>query len=276
MVYVRINRECSRLGNWMLSYASAVSQRPDEPVTFVVQGESAKGLSPERYVEMWPKARFEVCTRTDCAMCGKCVRVSWDCSTFDVSAVRRSLQCPERVKRAIFHRFGDELNDAVSIGVRRGDYLRLPHTHPFVGKPYLRRTVRMFPAGTTFVVVSDDIGWCKGYFTERRFRGMRFLFSEGGGVLEDLYIPTFCRHNIIGNSTFHWWGAYLNPNPQKRVIYPANWLGMAVDKDRMTDRLRFPECEIVDNPHGPVFCLKAHCFWAAYSFVGFARRIVRR
>ena len=134
MVYVRINRECSRLGNWMLSYASAVSQRPDEPVTFVVQGESTKGGGPERYAEMWPTARFEVCTCTDCAMCGKCACVSWDCSTFDVYAVRRSLQCPERVKRAIFHRFGDELNDAVSIGVRRGDYLRLPHTHPFVGQ----------------------------------------------------------------------------------------------------------------------------------------------
>jgi hypothetical protein len=69
-------------------------------------------------------------------------------------------------------------------------------------------------------VFSDDINWCKQNLS---FPKMQFV--EGQDNIEDLWFMSLCSNNIIANSSFSWWGAWLNNNPEKKVIAPKNWFG---------------------------------------------------
>ena len=71
-----------------------------------------------------------------------------------------------------------------------------------------------------FIIFSDDIKWCKNNFI-----GDKFTFIEGEKDYIDLWLMSLCNHNIIANSSFSWWGAWLNQNPNKKVIAPINWFG---------------------------------------------------
>ena len=74
--------------------------------------------------------------------------------------------------------------------------------------------------GYKFVIFSDDIPWCK-----ENFIGDNFTFIDGEEDYIDLYLMSVCEHNIIANSSFSWWGAYLNTNITKKVIAPKEWFG---------------------------------------------------
>lgn len=122
--------------------------------------------------------------------------------------------------------------DFVGIQVRRGDYLKYPTKHPAVNYDYLRTAVIQFlnQGKNSFVVVSDDIPWCKTKLAQLKKElgvNMEFSFSEGNTALQDIALLSCCTDQIISNSTFGWWGAYLNPNPEKKVYCPSedNWFG---------------------------------------------------
>lgn len=118
---------------------------------------------------------------------------------------------------------GIGLRDETSIHVRRGDYLQLEETYPNLCKTdYYQRATDTFPKDTKFIVFSDDIEWCK---TFAPFQGDNFSFSEGKSEVHDLNMMASCKNNIIANSTFSWWAAYLNKHEDKIVICPEkkNW-----------------------------------------------------
>jgi hypothetical protein len=71
---------------------------------------------------------------------------------------------------------------------------------------------------TLFVIFSDDINWCKENFT---FLIHTNFINEKDYV--EMFIMSRCEHNIIANSSFSWWSAFLNTNPNKKVIYPSKW-----------------------------------------------------
>lgn len=114
----------------------------------------------------------------------------------------------------------------VSVHVRRTDYLRFPKVHPFPGLNYYRRCFKLFNNRfkCIFIVCSDDIKWCKDNFT-KEFNNFSFIFSEYNDEIFDLMLMLSCDHNISANSSFSWWGAYLNKNNDKIVIVPKMWLG---------------------------------------------------
>ena len=107
-----------------------------------------------------------------------------------------------------------------SVHVRRTDYLGDPTWPELAADDYYERAMSQFDAGTTFVVFSDDIEWCRD-----RFRGSAMVFVEALSAVEDLFLMARCRGHIIANSSLSWWGAWLDPNPNKKVIAPARWFG---------------------------------------------------
>ena len=120
----------------------------------------------------------------------------------------------------------------VSIHVRRGDYVQHANVFPPVGSGYLGKAVKAFTDNgfTHFKVFSDDIEWCKEHF--QYYTGATFEYSNGtkGDIyqdLQDMIDMSCCEHNIIANSTFSWWSAWLNQNPNKIVVCPSalNWFG---------------------------------------------------
>ncbi len=146
----------------------------------------------------------------------------------DEKLIRSLYQCPSDIRARLevcYPQVFSPQVETVGIHVRRGDYLFIPHTLPFVGKGYLMKSVEHFSEDKVFVVCSDDILWCKKFFA-KQFPMRKFIYAEGNSALEDLYLLSFCSHNIISNSTFSWWSAYLNAHPNKRVLIPARWHGI--------------------------------------------------
>jgi len=108
-----------------------------------------------------------------------------------------------------------------SLHVRRGDYLNYPNHHPVLTKEYYDTSVKLLYDQTDFFVVfSDDINWCM-----KNFSGKKFFFVENTKDYISLLFMSLCSNNIIANSSFSWWGAWLNKNENKKVIAPKIWFG---------------------------------------------------
>ena len=123
-------------------------------------------------------------------------------------------------------------NNSVSIHVRRGNYLTLPNHHPVCSMDYYRKAMDVLGKDKNYFVFSDDLQWCK-----ENFRGDNFTFVEGLVDWYEMYLMSQCQHNIIANSTFSWWGAWLNQN-ENVVVSPSRWFG--VDK-KLDTRDLLPE-----------------------------------
>lgn len=108
--------------------------------------------------------------------------------------------------------------NVVSVHVRRTDYLTLTKKHPPVTKEWYEKAMGLFPSHR-FLFFSDDIDWCMKTFGHRDDCD----FSGGKTETRDLVLMTRCTHHICSASTFSWWGAWLNENPNKRVIIPKQW-----------------------------------------------------
>lgn len=119
----------------------------------------------------------------------------------------------------------DMSNDnTCSIHVRRGDYLNHPNHHPTQNMNYYMKAIKQMSKDSIFLIFSDDIAWCKANFPDVP---EKFKFIEGNTDYEDLLLMSLCKNNIICNSTFSWWAAWLNDNPDKKVIAPSVWFGPA-------------------------------------------------
>lgn len=124
------------------------------------------------------------------------------------------LKCPA------FPHWIDEAN-TVAIGVRRTDYL-VDTKYGFIGTRYYEDAFEVIVKkikDPLFIIFSDDIEWCK-----ENFKNRRIIFFEESNWSKDylkVFLMSKCKHQIISNSSFYWWGAWLNTNPHKVVIRPS-------------------------------------------------------
>lgn len=126
----------------------------------------------------------------------------------------------ESILEAINELYGD-ISGMVAINVRRGDYLRVERCGFRVMSKELIASIidDCYDKEDRFIFVSDDINWCK-----ENFNGPRFMFADKPYPNKpeiDLYLQTQTKSNVISNSTFSWWGAYLNKN--WNVVCPWPW-----------------------------------------------------
>jgi hypothetical protein len=118
--------------------------------------------------------------------------------------------------------------EAVSLHVRRGDYVanaRTAHYHGVCGLDYYARCVDAIAglvASPHFFVFSDDPAWVRDNL-KLPFPATHVTHNGPERAYEDLRLMSACRHNIIANSSFSWWGAWLNDTPVKIVIAPKQW-----------------------------------------------------
>lgn len=124
-------------------------------------------------------------------------------------------------------------NNSVSIHVRRGDYL---NGFPVMDENYYKPAMQYFLnkyKDTHFYVFSDDVAWCKGHLSAEMITFVDW--NTGKNSPFDMWLMTQCKHNIIANSSFSWWGAWLNQHNGKEVIAPKKWFNGVATPDVYCD-----------------------------------------
>jgi hypothetical protein len=137
-------------------------------------------------------------------------------------------------KKLVFPTIQDEKNistlrainekESVSIHVRRGDYVNHPKFGGICEKEYYFKAIKQIIERVkkpSFFIFSNDIEWCKKNLDLHE--GVYVNWNENELSYIDLQLMASCKHNIIANSSFSWWGGYLNPNVNKIVIHPKRW-----------------------------------------------------
>jgi hypothetical protein len=116
--------------------------------------------------------------------------------------------------------------NSISVHIRRGDYTSAAaaDVHPLLTQTYYLKAIELIARkipSPVFYVFSDDQEWTRQHLPVNNAVYVSGVLSRTH--LEDFYLMSQCRHNIIANSSFSWWSAWLNDNPSKTVIAPKEW-----------------------------------------------------
>lgn len=144
--------------------------------------------------------------------------------TFRPPLDNKNAELAEQINRA----------NSVSLHVRRGDYVNNPKTsatHGLCSLDYYHAAIRHVAERVQqphFFVFSDDIAWVQANL-KIEFPCFYVQHNRGVESYNDMRLMSLCRHHIIANSSFSWWGAWLNPNMAKIVVAPRKWLAKETD-----------------------------------------------
>jgi hypothetical protein len=133
-------------------------------------------------------------------------------------------------------------NESYVIHIRRGDYVG-NSTHYIDLDLYYSNAIKYITGidnNAHFFIISNDIDYCKNYAV---LKDINKTFYENNNELETLYFISVCNKGCIcGNSSFAWWGSYLNMNSNKIVIFPDKWINFSADFSDIyyTNALIFP------------------------------------
>lgn len=155
----------------------------------------------------------------------------WQCERYFghiESDIRRAFTFPDfsnSQNAEMAARIGE--SEAIALHVRRGDYLTFA-AHVLCDQAYYEAALAKVLEGVTgtptVFVFSDDPDWAKENLPLPVDKVV-VDFNGPDTDFEDMRLMSLCRHNIIGNSSFSWWGAWLNTNPNKQVTGPSAWFG---------------------------------------------------
>lgn len=135
-----------------------------------------------------------------------------------------------------------EQENSVFLHVRRGDYVSTKENTGFYRSPYADgfydRAIESLLEkvnNPVFFIFSDDPEWVKENI-KLDFKTFYVNINKGDNNYLDMYLMSLCKHSIIANSTFSWWAAWLNKNPDKLVFAPKTWFMNSTEKS-MNDML---------------------------------------
>lgn len=138
--------------------------------------------------------------------------------TFKAPLANRNVELAEQIGQV----------NTVSLHVRRGDYAKNPKTnatHGLCSLEYYRAAIQYVAVRVEqpyFFIFSDDIAWVKDHF-KMDLPCQYVNDNHGAESYNDMRLMSLCQHHIIANSSFSWWGAWLNPSPEKIVVAPKKW-----------------------------------------------------
>lgn len=147
------------------------------------------------------------------------------------------------VKKIIRKKFEFKINDAslakvserlqkekntVAIHIRRGDYLNINDMYGNIcTDEYYDNAIKMMEEkldNPSFYIFTNDVEWAKKKYTDKKFKMIDISQIKSYQNWYDMYLMSICQNNIIANSTFSWWAAWLNKNENKIVIAPSKWI----------------------------------------------------
>ncbi len=145
----------------------------------------------------------------------------------------------EKYRNKLLIPYGKE---TCSIHVRRGDYVDNAF-HDAHDMDYFTKAIECIKdrrRHIQFIVFSDDITWCKKHFPEDFIfiennlsaSGAASIHRKNDTDIEELFLMSMCKHNIITNSSFSWWASWLNKNPNKIIVAPEKWFGEGGPSDK--------------------------------------------
>lgn len=165
---------------------------------------------------------------------------NWQCADY-FHKYRDSILKEFEWKNALDERnlvFTQQLIDnenSISIHIRRGDYLSEPHFRGICELDYYEKAIKTAyqhcSKKTHFVIFSNDIEWCKDNIAPLIEDGTITYVDWNTGMdsHKDIRLMSVCRINIIANSSFSWWAAYLNQRADKIVIAPDRWINLPLE-----------------------------------------------
>lgn len=141
---------------------------------------------------------------------------------------------PEGLNSYYLKHINTQLN-SISVHIRRGDYVENPmalSSHGICDVEYYKKAYSFFEKLNTnnfYYCFSDDALWVEEnlWFIQNKI----IITNNDNNPAEDLRLMSNCKHNIIANSSFSWWGAWLNENPNKNVIAPSKWTNIHYKPD---------------------------------------------
>lgn len=286
MIYFKLN---DQFGNWLFRYASALGI--GQPVAALVSDKTAPAK-----MKAWPGFfdglqlvdRLPEGTRTYCEprfaytpfptelQSGDWLIDGYFQSEryFNMDDIRRRFMPSSETLDPIREKYADWLSrpGVTGVSVRRGDYLRYPEYHPFVGERFYQDAFARLPEVRDFIVCGNDLDWCRWFF-RKTFPDRNFLIAEGDAP-HDLMLLSLCKNNVIANSTFSWWSAWLNQNPGRRVLAPSNWFGYGYRRFDVSD-IYMKGTEIIRNRQQPGQFLRGLCNLVSRKFHGTGKGISR-
>jgi len=137
------------------------------------------------------------------------------------------------------------MDDTLSLHIRRGDYLNNPTIHPSVGLSFIKRGIEIINNYSKVFIFSDD----KLYIKNNLQLDSMIIVDESQDY-EELWLMSICKNNIICNSTFSWWGSFLNKNINKKIIAPSKWFGQNGPSDYMDIYENYWTIINVENKNG--------------------------
>lgn len=139
----------------------------------------------------------------------------------DSSSTINILKPTETYAQNIIAKFDLDKKKTISMHIRRTDYLSSDGFHIVQPLKYYEAALTEVGDYDQLLIFSDDTNWC---FKNLKFNKQKIITDQYTDI-ENIWLMSLCHHNIIANSSFSWWGAYINTRSDHRVIAPKTWHG---------------------------------------------------
>lgn len=201
----------------------------------MINGRIIKGFTPEKQILSCDESIYEL---DNCYLYGYWASHNYFKDIEDT--IRQEFTFKNQLDERNSRILGEiDNSNSVSLHIRRGDYLAPGNTELFVclgNTNYYQEAIKIIEDRVMkpkFFIFSNDMEWVKSNF-KINAEVVYVDSNEGEDSYKDMLLMSSCKHNIVANSSFSWWGAWLNKNKDKIVTIPKKWVNMTgIDDDKM-------------------------------------------